>query len=183
MTVMAQRGYERASIQEIAKAAELTPGLVHYHFGSKQQVLLALIERLRDTLRLRFEKRLREAGTAPESRLKAFIEAHLELGEDADPRATACWVAIGAEALRLPEVQKLYHAAIHEQMSTLDALCEDVLASSGRPTSESAKIAAHILSSIQGAYQLGLAAPAALPTGFASTLTKRSAELLLAQAE
>ena len=38
LRVMAERGYERASIAEIAKAAGLSPGLVHYHFTEKQEL-------------------------------------------------------------------------------------------------------------------------------------------------
>ena len=40
---MADRGYERASVTAIAKAAGLTPGLVHYHFHNKKEILLALV--------------------------------------------------------------------------------------------------------------------------------------------
>ena len=56
--VMAERGYARASITAIGKAAGLSPGLVHYHFGSKQEVLLALVDRLS----ARLEERLEEWG-------------------------------------------------------------------------------------------------------------------------
>ena len=42
--VVAREGYERASVQEIARAAGLAPGLVHYHFRRKLDVLLAAQE-------------------------------------------------------------------------------------------------------------------------------------------
>ena len=38
--VMAERGYEKATVSAIAQAAGLTPGLVHYHFKNKQEMLL-----------------------------------------------------------------------------------------------------------------------------------------------
>ena len=46
MKVMAKRGYDGASVADIAKAAKLTPGLVHYHFESKQEILLELLASL-----------------------------------------------------------------------------------------------------------------------------------------
>ena len=36
LRVMAKTGYERASIADIAAEAQLSPGLLHYHFKSKQ---------------------------------------------------------------------------------------------------------------------------------------------------
>jgi len=44
--VMAKKGYDRASISEIAAAAGLAAGLVHYHFDSKLEILLAVLDRL-----------------------------------------------------------------------------------------------------------------------------------------
>ena len=46
MRVLPEHGYERASVARIAKAAGLSPGLVHHHFENKQAILLALGERL-----------------------------------------------------------------------------------------------------------------------------------------
>ena len=44
--VMARRGYDGASVADIARAARLTPGLVHYHFKNKQEILLAALRDL-----------------------------------------------------------------------------------------------------------------------------------------
>ncbi|HEY3497153.1 MAG TPA: helix-turn-helix domain-containing protein, partial [Polyangiaceae bacterium] len=46
LAVMAREGYEGASIQAIGRAAGLAPGLVHYHFDTKQEILVELIETL-----------------------------------------------------------------------------------------------------------------------------------------
>ena len=40
-----QRGYEQTSIKEIAAAAGVAPGLLHYYFRSKEDLLIAAIER------------------------------------------------------------------------------------------------------------------------------------------
>ena len=40
---MAEVGYEKASIQVIAKEAGLTSGLIHYHFKTKQEILIAAV--------------------------------------------------------------------------------------------------------------------------------------------
>ncbi|QKW08329.1 TetR/AcrR family transcriptional regulator [Streptomyces sp. NA04227] len=41
----AQRGYEKASVRGIAKAAGVDPALVHHYFGTKEQVFEAAVAR------------------------------------------------------------------------------------------------------------------------------------------
>ena len=45
-TLFAERGYEGASIEDIATAAGVTRGLVHHYFGGRKEVYLALLERI-----------------------------------------------------------------------------------------------------------------------------------------
>jgi hypothetical protein len=70
-------------------------------------VLLALIEVLSARVRSRYERRAEQA-TSRRAHLYAFIDARLALGTDASPEAVACWVGIGAEALREKTVQAAY---------------------------------------------------------------------------
>src|SRR3954469_18146591 len=89
--VMARRGYDGAAIGDIAKAAKLTPGLVHYHFKSKQEILLEALRRLVDRHEARLNARLAAFEGDPGAEVAAFIDVHLRLGKDADPEALACW--------------------------------------------------------------------------------------------
>lgn len=41
--VMAEKGYEKASIKDIAREADITPGLVHYYFQNKEEILSDLL--------------------------------------------------------------------------------------------------------------------------------------------
>lgn len=41
--VMSEKGYEKASIKDIAIQAGITPGLVHYYFRNKEEILIALL--------------------------------------------------------------------------------------------------------------------------------------------
>ncbi len=43
-SVFSERGYDKASIRAIAKAAEVDPALVHHYFGAKEQVFEAAVE-------------------------------------------------------------------------------------------------------------------------------------------
>lgn len=42
----ARRGYEATSVREIAKASGLDPALVAHHFGSKESLWMAVVERI-----------------------------------------------------------------------------------------------------------------------------------------
>ena len=45
-TLFAERAYDEVSIDDIAKAAGVTRGLVHHYFGGRKDVYVALLERL-----------------------------------------------------------------------------------------------------------------------------------------
>ena len=165
MQVMSQSGYEGATVAAIARAAGLTPGLVHYHFKSKQAILLELVEQLARRLEARYRDNIRQS--TPLGRLHAFLDAHLST-EGADPAVVACWVAIGAEALRQPEVAQVYGRAVERQWKELRGLLEEL----GAPPDQSAEFAAATVAAIEGCYQLAAAVPQLTPSGFAARSVK-----------
>ena len=44
--LLAERGYDEVSVEDIASAAGVTRGLVHHYFGGRKQVYIALLERI-----------------------------------------------------------------------------------------------------------------------------------------
>ncbi|OJH41604.1 TetR family transcriptional regulator [Cystobacter ferrugineus] len=171
---MAERGYERASIAEIAKAAGLSPGLVHYHFTQKQEVLLALVEQLAQRGRERVKARLARTKGGPRARVEAFLEAFLATGDDAEPEAVAAWVTISAEALRQPEVRAAYDKVVRADLAHLEELVGEVL---GRERARA--VAAGLFATIQGYFVLSTATPGLIPPGSAVGTVKRMAAGLL----
>ncbi len=178
MQVMSSRGYDQASIGAIAKAAGLSQGVVHYHFKSKQQILLRLVALLSATIRTRFES-IVLASSSPEDKLWAYIDAHVALGAGADPEAVACWVYISAEAVRQPEVGELYRSVVKEDVRLLAQLLRETLASQNISTRPSKQMAAAIFAAIQGAYLLSAAAPETIPPGSAAGSIRNMAKGLL----
>lgn len=178
LTVMASSGYERASIQAIAAAAGLTAGLLHYHFGSKEKILLAVLDTIEEAITARFQRRV-TADTPPRAALDAWIDAHLALDEDADPRLVACWVQIGAAALRMPAIGVRYRELLAADADRLRSIIVGVLSESGGEADEADAITAALLSSVTGAYQLSLGIPALTPPGSAAEMVKRMSVGLL----
>jgi len=177
--VMAEKSYGQASISAIARAAGLGAGLVHYHFESKQAVLVALVERLAVGLEARHARRLAAAGDDPWARLDAFIGAFAAVDDDADPAAVACWARIGDEAARRPEVAAPYRAAIGRWHAELTRRMVDVLTSEGRAADRAGEAAAGLLAAIEGAYHLSQSAPGVIPPGAAAGMLERMARGLV----
>jgi TetR/AcrR family transcriptional repressor of bet genes len=178
LKVMAKHGYDGAAVADIARAARLTPGLVHYHFASKQEILLAALDDLVARHDARLGQRLAEAAGDPIAEVAAFIDLHLGLGADADPEALACWILLGGEALRQPRVRAAYDRAL---ASWVDLLASVI----GRGVEarlfrcEPAAAASALVAAIQGYFVLAATARDVIPRGSAAISTKRMAEGLL----
>ncbi|AEI68803.1 TetR/AcrR family transcriptional regulator [Corallococcus macrosporus] len=179
LKVMSERGYERASVGEIAKAAGLSPGLVHYHFSGKQEILLTLVEQLAARARQRVAARLdRVKGEdAARARVDAFVEAFLATGDDAAPAAVSSWVTISAEAIRQPEVQAIYEQVVRADLEHLTSLVAAVVGKRKAPS-----LAAGLFAAVQGYFVLAASVPGLVPPGSAASTVKRMAAGLLAPA-
>jgi TetR/AcrR family transcriptional repressor of bet genes len=179
LKVMVAKGYERSTTTAIARAAGLTKGLLHYHFDSKDEILVEAVKRLVAGLEARYQRFLERSDDRPRKRLEAFVDAHLALGDDADPRAISAWVLIGAEAVRSPRVRRMYARAVKEDLSELTRHIADVLDAEGGTAREARSLAAFALAAIQGSYHLAASSPGLLPPGFAAPLLRRSLNALL----
>lgn len=171
LSTIAECGYAKATIQLIAQKAGLSPGLLHYHFKTKGEILLELVKTLAALPQQRYVL-FAAAAQTPEERLHAYINARLSKGEGANPTAVAAWVMIGAEAVRQPEVREIYQQAISAELALLQALLADYLQSIGKPTEEVERLAAGLLALMEGAFQLASAAPG-MPGGYAAEMAIR----------
>ena len=93
LPVLAEHGYERATIALIARQAGLAPGLIHYYFPSKREILVSLVRSVGDYADTRFREAV-PAGATPLQRLQAYFEARLGLGQGASAEIAAAWVMI-----------------------------------------------------------------------------------------
>jgi TetR/AcrR family transcriptional repressor of bet genes len=167
LTVLAEQGYERATIQAIAKQAQLAPGLIHYHFKTKAEILIALISELTAVFRTRYEA-LAENVISPREKLLTYIEARLAKGEGENPKAVAAWVIIGAEAVKQPEVRELYENAIAQEIALLEGLLKNYLSAQGKRLNSISHLAAAIIATMEGTFQLASAAEAVMPKAYAA---------------
>jgi TetR/AcrR family transcriptional repressor of bet genes len=177
--VMARKGYDGASVAEIARAARLTAGLVHYHFEDKREILLAVLDGLVEEHGQRLDRAVAAAGD-PVAALAAFIDVHLAVGPDADPEGLACWVILGTEALRQPRVGRAFAAALRGVRDRLLAIIAAGLAAGLFRTAGPEEAAAALLAAVQGYFLLAATARALIPPASAAQAVRAMATGLLA---
>jgi AcrR family transcriptional regulator len=68
-TLLSEKGYEAATVKEVARVAGVSPGLFHYYFASKEELLIAVLHEAGE----RYGQLMQELGaTVPADH---FIEA------------------------------------------------------------------------------------------------------------
>lgn len=173
LDLLATTGYDTASVGDIARAAGLAPGLVHYHFKDKAAILPLAMDRLAAAQDVRLADTVSLAGPDPASQIDHFIDAHLRLGDSADPAALAAWMRLGTEAMRHPALQLRYEAAITRRADRL----AEILTALACPDPKAG--AAALLAVIQGYFSLAASAPGLIPKGSAAAAAKQMAAALI----
>jgi len=114
--VFARKGFERASMQELAQAAQMSVGNVYRYFPSKDAIVTALVERDLKEIRSEFD-----AARQADDKVAAYLalaDGHM-CCTTADE--AALWAEIDAAAYRNPEI-----AAIRERLEA--AVREHIIA-------------------------------------------------------
>jgi len=170
--VMATRGYDGASTADIARAAGLAPGLVHYHFESKLEILVEAVR----SLAARHTRALEAAlanDASPSAQLATLVEVHLGTGAHVAPAALATWVLAGAEALREPRVQAEVALALGALVTRAADIIRRGHTAGLLDCADPAAAAAALIATIQGYFTVAATARALIPAGSAVTCTLR----------
>ena len=122
-------GFAGTSTRKIAQEAGVPLSLLHYYFGGKEGLLVALVERARDRNRAAVGERLSGPGTAKTRAAAAMATARDTFLSDGGSVRLLLELAVAAlhnERLH-GEVKRLYA----EAMQSLSASARDLLADSG----------------------------------------------------
>lgn len=171
-SVLEQRSYAEASVAQIAAAAGLSAGLVHYHFGSKREILLALVDRLADRWRQRVRER-QEGARGPLRRVRALVDATLGRGEDEALREVRLWTTLGAEAARSEDVAHAFRGVLREAQRSL----EDDLDVLG--VRDPARTARALVAAVEGVFRL--ASLGLVPEGEGADLVHRLVDAVVTE--
>jgi AcrR family transcriptional regulator len=117
--LFAERGIEAVTVRDITKAASANTAAMHYHFGSKEVLLRAVLERRAAELRDRRDALLREVESSAEPTLRLVVESLVvptaELAAD-DRHGGRYYVGFLASLLDHPGYLSLIDELFDEQM-------------------------------------------------------------------
>lgn len=130
----------------VAAEAGLAPGLLHYHFNNKDEMLEALVRELT----VGFRSRVRGYESVEDDRLIAYADGALKLDGRADIVSARCWVGLFAEAVRSPALFRQIRRLIDAEIKSIRARSDGSLSDHD---------AGAILAFIIGALVLGVFAP------------------------
>ncbi len=176
--VMAEHGYDGTSTSQVATEAGFTHGLIHYHFKSKQNILLAVINELSSNNAKRLQQKLFEYDD-PIKQLSGYIDFHVSLEHDANPEALACWIVLTGEALRKAEVKEAYNKVMEDSKQCLISILKEGIKQKVFQCQDVDSSASALIAAIQGYFVLSATAPTMIPQGSASESIKKMAEGLL----
>ena len=80
LDLFVSRGFEGTTVDEIAEAVGLTKGAIYFHFATKDDVLLALLDQVERNFVDPMDRRVRRAGPSARDKFVAFAHQQSELG-------------------------------------------------------------------------------------------------------
>ncbi len=148
--LFAQKGYQAASIDNIAVAARVSRGLVHYHFHSKEDLFMELVKNVMDSFSERLQTDLTNCSTA-RTKIRAMLLAFLNLAET----RRNLWRTGVSEASGLSErIRKLFDSYHRSNLAIIVNVLEGGV-SSGELKTDDSQFVAHCLMAIITSTALG----------------------------
>ncbi len=114
---LAEVGYVGTTLAEIARRADVSPGLVAHYFDDKDGLLEAAFRTLARTLAARVRARLALART-PRGRVQAVIDSNLA-PEEFDKRTGTAWLAFWGQVLHVRGLKRVQTAYQRRMLSNL----------------------------------------------------------------
>jgi TetR/AcrR family transcriptional repressor of bet genes len=123
--VLARKGYAALTVADVAKAAGLSPGIVIFHFNSKDELLAAVLGFLAAEYRQHWDAQVQRAGPEAAERLKALLLSDFDTGVFT-PEKLAAWIAFWGETQGRPVYDQICSGLDAERMQATEALCRDL---------------------------------------------------------
>jgi TetR/AcrR family transcriptional regulator, transcriptional repressor of bet genes len=130
IAVIASRGLARLTLTDVARAADISHGLVLFHFASKENLLAETLACLADEYQRNWEAAVLAAGPGPEDQLQAMIEADFH-PVVTTPARLAAWCAFWGEAQSRPAYQDICGERDAARIARMEGLCAALVQDGG----------------------------------------------------
>ncbi|WP_176083828.1 transcriptional regulator BetI [Martelella sp. HB161492] len=142
---IAASGSLNVTMAEIARVAAVSPGLAHFYFQSKDQLIRAMFTRLISEYRTDLQLSSRQAIT-PRQKLSAFANACFS-EKHFTTEAISVWLVFFASAKENPEIARLFSIYARRTRSNLRAVLTRLV-----PAEKARFIAEGIAAMVDGLY-------------------------------
>lgn len=119
---IAQHGYSRTTMSQVARSAGLSHGLVNFHFETKEKLFVAVLLHLADEYRTNWTTALAQAGPSAPEKIDALIRADFA-PQICTPTRLSAWCAFWGETQGRPFYQEHCGANDDAYNSVLEGLC------------------------------------------------------------
>ena len=130
--VLAQRGYARTTLTEVANQAGLSHGLVNFHFQTKENLLTETLLYLAEEYRQNWLTALDAAGPSPAEQLDALLRADFN-PDICTPAKLSAWCSFWGEAQSRPIYQERCGSNDQFYNDKIESICAELMAQSGMP--------------------------------------------------
>ncbi|HEV2287023.1 MAG TPA: transcriptional regulator BetI, partial [Steroidobacteraceae bacterium] len=142
---LADVGYVGTTLAQIARRADVSPGLVAHYFGDKDGLLEAAFRTLSRGIATRVRAALALAGT-PRERVQAVIDVNLA-PEEFDRRTGTAWLAFWGQVLHVEGLKRVQAAYQRRMLSNLRNDLRSLI-----PGADARSLAAMIAAMIDGVW-------------------------------
>ncbi len=145
---IAEGGLADLTLARITERAQVSRGLVNFHFESKEQLLLATLQMLMDEYSSSWKRAVAEAGPDPAAQLLAMIKNDFRPEICNRPKA-AVWFAFRGETKARPTYLEVCTRADNEYDETINRLMSALVADGGAPV-DARLVASGVQSMVEG---------------------------------
>ncbi|WP_110031112.1 TetR family transcriptional regulator C-terminal domain-containing protein [Hoeflea marina] len=145
---LAKRGYSETTLADIADGAEMSRGIVNFHFESKEKLLVATLQFMTEEYAGHWEATLEKAGVRPSDQLQALVAADFDR-KICTRRKLAAWCAFWGEAKSRPTYKALCGAQDRTYQVTMQSIVE-ILKQEGGYSYDSAALTLAMCAMLEG---------------------------------
>jgi TetR/AcrR family transcriptional repressor of bet genes len=132
LALVAEHGVRGATVREIAKRAEVTQGLIRYHFSSKEDLITAAYAYHMKQMTDQTAAPAKLAHASAKARLAVFVVAGLK-PPVADPASVSLWASFLNKVRADAQMREIHKQTYHDFRGQLESLISDVLNEAGMP--------------------------------------------------
>ncbi len=123
---ISKRGFSDTTLRHVTQKAELSHGVVNYHFESKEALYDATLGFLAQEHYDLWAKFLKEAGPNPADQLAAIIRADFDKKVCTHKRL-AVWFAFWGQAKYRPNYLKIHNRYDNERLVEIQRICSEIV--------------------------------------------------------